>query len=255
MPTRSTYWLKQCPAIPSLQVLSCCGSSVRAASLEDDGRPQSPNASSSQQPEKLHSRSTPPSMIAARIASTYLRAWIPCNAPCWTWTRPRFRCTPRTSSPSTKMRFGAGRRCGARLAGLARNRRGRGRQSRVSQRSWEQETSMWNLGPQENQRRGGHSLLRCDQRGCCAPAFRSAGNSVASWPEEPTKLADALYLGYVGFSVPSHSPRMPDTRLTSIDIRNAPRRFKADSGLVYTVPAVEAKMDTRCKVPTRLFLR
>ena len=108
MPTRSTYWRKQCPAIPSLQVLSCCGSSVRAASLEDDGRPQSPNASSSQQPEKLHSRSTPPSMIAARIASTYLRAWIPRNAPCWTWTRPRFRCTPRTSSPSTKMRFGVG---------------------------------------------------------------------------------------------------------------------------------------------------
>ena len=84
--------------------------------------------------------------------------------------------------------------------------------------------------------------------------FPFCGNSVASWPEEPTKLADALYLGYVGFSVPSHSPRMPDTRLTSIDIRNAPRRFKADSGSVYTVPTVEAKMETRCKVPTRLFL-
>ena len=148
---------------------------VQTASPEDDGRPQESSSRSFQRPEKHHSKSQPPAMIAARIASTHFGAWIPRSASCWTWTRPRFRCTPRTSSPSTKMRFGAGRRCGARLAGLARNRRGRGRQSRVSQRSWEQETSMWNLGPQENQRRGGHLLLRCDQRGCRAPAFRSAG--------------------------------------------------------------------------------
>ena len=49
--TRSSYWLKQYPAIPSLRVRSCAGG---LAGLTV-GRPQHPSARSSQQPEMLHS--------------------------------------------------------------------------------------------------------------------------------------------------------------------------------------------------------
>jgi hypothetical protein len=70
MATRSAYWLKAVPGNTINTAPFLCGFSVRAASLEEDGRPQSSNASSSQRLEKLHSESKTPSMIAARIAST-----------------------------------------------------------------------------------------------------------------------------------------------------------------------------------------